>query len=99
VGSELFGTARLVAAHLALVGHQRGQGIRRSGRVESGQNTHNSTVRAKDTQNNAGNRRTDRYQGNKKTIHDDKPVLASTPFATDANLSLYPRLTPVSINN
>jgi hypothetical protein len=87
----------LVATHLAVVGHQRGQGIRRSGRVESGQNTHNSTVRAKDTQNYAGNRRTDRYQGNKKTIHDDN--LTPIPFAGEANLSLYPRLTPVSISN
>ena len=54
--------------------HQRGQGIRRSGRVESGQNTYNSTVRAENTQNNTGNRCTDRYQGNKKSIHDDKTL-------------------------
>jgi hypothetical protein len=77
--------------------HQRGQGIRRSGRVESGQNTYNSTVRAKDTQNNAGNRRTDRYKSNKKSIHDNN--LTPIPFAGEANVLLYLRLTPVSISN
>jgi hypothetical protein len=89
----------LVAAHVALVGHQRGQRIRRSGRIDRGQYARNSAIRAQNTQNNTGNRRTNCYQGNKKSIHDDKPLFASTPFAADANLSLYPRLTPVSVNN
>lgn len=88
--------AALVAAHVAMMRNQRRQRIRRPRRIENSQYPRNRAIGAHYTQNHARDCSSNGYQGNKQCIHDKKPWIR-TDFPP--TLSLYPRLTSISVYN